>query len=149
MPFSFPLETLLRLQRSYERKERMRLEEIANRIARVKHRLEEVEHEHREAARAQARDLASGGGLKASEMHFAANCEAVREDRHRQLSDQLVQLHKEHRAQQVVYLEARQKREILEKLREGQYNAYRREWNRREQRSADELFLARLHNRKS
>ena len=141
MAFQFPLETLLRLNVSYERRERRILEEIARRVAAARQRIEEIEQERRTAARHQAENLEHG--LTASEMHFAAACESVLEEQHRRWSNHLLDGEKEHRQQQAVYLEARQKREILEGLRERQAAEYHRERERREQQSMDDLFLMR------
>jgi flagellar protein FliJ len=141
MAFHFPLETLLRLRHSLERKERMALEELARRIAAVRVAITEVEQERRAALALQNGGLASG--LTASEMHFAEACEATRETRHRRLTDQLVELEKLHRRQQAVFLEARQKREILENLRDRQEADYRRERERKDQQAVDDLFLMR------
>ena len=141
MAFHFPLETLLRLRHSLERKERMTLEDLARRIATVKLAIAEIEQERRAALALQASGLTSG--LAASEMHFAQACEASRESKHRRLRDHLVELEKLYRRQQSVYLEARQKREILENLRDRQEAEYRRDRDRREQQGVDDLFLMR------
>jgi flagellar export protein FliJ len=82
-------------------------------------------------------------GLTASEMHFAEACDGVLEEQHRRWSNQLVEIEKEYRKQQAVYLAVRQKREILESLRERQAAEYRRERERKEQQAVDDLFLMR------
>jgi hypothetical protein len=76
-------------------------------------------------------------------MHFAQACEAPRETRHRRLTDLLVELEKNYHYQQAIFLEARQKREILDNLRDRQETEYRRDWDRREQQGVDDLFLMR------
>lgn len=141
MAFQFSLDTLFRLRVSLEQKEERALEEIARRITVVKQLIVEVERERSTAIRRQHEALAIG--ISASEMHFELSCDEVREQRHRQLTNQLVELQKEHRRQQVVYLEARQKREILENLRDRQEAEYRRERARQEQQAVDDLFLMR------
>jgi len=141
MAFHFPLETLLRLQVSYEDKERRILEDLGRKLAAARQRIEEIEQERRTAARNLSEHLLHG--LTASEMHFATACDSMREEQHRRLSNQLVEIEKEYRRQQAVYLEARQKREILEGLRERQAAEYRRERERREQQAMDDLFLMR------
>jgi flagellar export protein FliJ len=141
MAFHFPLETLLRLRHSLERKERMTLEDLARRIAAVKLAIAELEKERRAALALQTTGLTSG--LAASEMHFAQACEASRESKHRRLTDHLVELEKLYRRQQSIFLEARQKREILENLRDRQEAEYRREVDRKEQQGVDDLFLMR------
>ena len=52
-------------------------------------------------------------------------------------------MEQERNKQQAVYLEARQKREIVESLRDRQAAEYRRECERREQQALDDLFLMR------
>jgi flagellar export protein FliJ len=141
MAFHFPLETLLRLYVSYERKERRILEELAHKVATARQRVEELEQERRTAARHQSESLLHG--VTASEMHFAAACDDVLEAQHRRWSNQLVEAQKDYRRQQAVYLEARQQREILEGLREQQAAEYHRERLRREQQAMDDLFLMR------
>ena len=141
MAFHFPLETLLRLRHSLERKERMALEDLARRIAAVRLEIVALQKERRAALALQSSGLVSG--LNASEMHFTQACEAVLEARHRRLTDQLLELEKQYRRQQALFLEARQKREILENLRDRQETDYRREWDRREQQGVDDLFLMR------
>src|SRR5437016_3206821 len=105
MSFHFHLETLFRLQASYERREKMLLEQIARKIATTRTRINEIDDERRAAARAQTQSLTAG--LTASEMHFAAACDSTREEQHRQLSNELIELQKEHRKQSAIYLEAR------------------------------------------
>jgi flagellar FliJ protein len=141
MAFEFPLETLLRLRHSYERKERLRLAEIARKIAGLRHRIAQIEAELRAAARQQASELMNG--LTASEIHFAIACEQPREAQHRQFSNELVELEKEHRRQQDAYSEARRNRQILENLRERQAAEYKRGQDRRQQQAVDDLFLMR------
>jgi flagellar export protein FliJ len=141
MAFHFSMETLLRLRHSLERKERLTLEDLARRIAAVRTEIAELQQEHRAALALQSGGLK--GGLNASELHFAQACEAVREARHRSLTDRLVELEKQHRLQQSVFLEARQKREVLDNLRDRQESEYRRDRDRREQQDVDDLFLMR------
>lgn len=141
MAFRFSLDALLRLQVSYERKERRLLEEIAGRMAAIRQRLEEIEQMRQSASRQRGESLING--VTGAEMHFAAACDEVVEEQHRQLSQSLVEIQIEHRQQKDVYLLARQKREILDSLRDRQEAEYRRELARREQQSMDDLFLMR------
>ncbi len=146
MAFHFQLDSLLRLQMSHERRERMLLERIARKIAATRARIGEIDDERRAAARAQTGRLASG--LTASEMHFAAACDSELERLHRKLSDELMELQKDHRKQSGVYLEIRIKLDTLEHLRAQKREEYRREMDRRQQQALDDLFLMRA-NRKA
>ncbi|SRR5579871_335645 len=141
MAFQFSLESLLRLRHSLERKERLALEELARRIAAVRVEIADVQQERRQALELQSTALRAG--LSAAEMHFAETCDATREERHRRLTNLLVELSKLHRKQQAQYMEARQAREILENLRERQSAEYRRDADRKEQQRVDDLFLMR------
>jgi flagellar export protein FliJ len=141
MAFHFSMETLLRLRHSLERKERLLLEDLARRMAAVRQEILAIQQERRAAW-----ELLSGGlkvGLNASEMHFAQMCEVARQARHCRLTEQLMELEKQYFLQQTIFLAARQKREILENLRDRQATEYRREWDRKEQQNVDDLFLMR------
>ncbi len=83
------------------------------------------------------------GGVAAAEIHFSLWAASVHVERKRLLLAQIEDLEKKREAQERVYAAAREKREIVESLRESQWNEYRVEQRRREQSRADELFLMR------
>ncbi len=139
MPFQFSLEPLLKLRKSYERLERLHLLGIVAIMVRVREELSALDTESGDARRRLQETLASG--LAGVEIHLEAACEKLRADRRQGLNSRLADLAQKHEKQRLVYLNARRKREILENLRDRQWDDYRRTQDRREQRDLDELHL--------
>lgn len=144
MPFQFTLEPVWRLRASLERIERLRLLQTAAAVVQVQNEIGTIVRES-EAARQRLRERLAGGS-SGMEIQFEAACEAARLNYRRTLDARLAVLRRKHEAQKVVYRNARQKREILENLRERQFHDYLREQARREQRLQDELYLLRHGN---
>lgn len=144
MAFRFTLEAVLRVRKSYERVERLRLLQIAAAMVQVQNEIAAAVRDS-EAARRNLRErLASGSS--GVEIQFEAACETVRASHRRALELRLAGLRKKHEAQRMAYRIARQKREILENLRERQLREFLREEARRDQRALDELYLLRHGN---
>jgi flagellar export protein FliJ len=139
MAFRFSLRPILRLRTSYERLERLRLLALAAAIVRVRGEIAALERESREARGRMREGLALG--LTGAEIQFDTVCEQFRTDRKQVLETQLTELEGKQQRQRVAYQAARQKREILENLRERQWNEYRQKQARREQQRLDELYL--------
>lgn len=141
MPFRFTLQTILRLRESYERLERMRLLNIAALIVKTREEISALETEAVEARMRIGKSLARG--IPAAEMHFELICEKVRAQQKRLLLARLAELERKREEQRRAYLSAKQKKEILESLRERQQREYRIEQGRREQITLDEMHLLR------
>ncbi|MBZ5503619.1 MAG: flagellar export protein FliJ [Acidobacteriia bacterium] len=139
MAFRFSLQAVLRLRASHERIERLRLLAVAAMIVRVRNELAALDRES-EAARRRMHALLAGG-LSGAELHFEFAGERLRGDHRRELEGRLEQLGKTQEVQRRAYHAARQKREILENLRQRKWEEYRRQQARREQQALDELFL--------
>jgi len=131
MPFHFSLQPILKLRMSYERLERLRLLGLVAVMVRVR--------ESADARRHLQQTL--GSGLAGVELQLEAACEKLRADRKQALEARLADLSQKHEKQRLIYLNARQKREILENLRDRKWEDYRREQNRREQQQVDEMHL--------
>ena len=144
MAFRFTLEPVLRLRASYERVERLRLLQIAAAVVQVQTEIAAAIRDSDAARKSLRERLASG--TSSAEIQFEAACETVRANYRRLLEARLASLRKKHEAQTIAYRRARQKREILENLRERQWQEFRREEARREQRALDELYLLRHGN---
>jgi len=141
MAFHFSLEVLLRMWKSREKFERLRLETLAAKIQRLRREIDAVE----QASREERRNLAStlSEGVTASQLHFAVLC-ADGQRRFRSLMEkQVAELAKHHEAQRKIFEHARRQRETLENLRSRKLEAYRAEEAREVQQQTDELFLAR------
>jgi flagellar export protein FliJ len=139
MAFRFSLRPILRLRASYERLERLRLLALAAAIVRVREEIAALTRESQGARRRMNEGLALG--VMGAEIQFDTVCERFRTDRKQALATQLEELEGQQERQRVAYRAARQKREILENLRERQWNEYRLKQARREQAGLDELHL--------
>jgi flagellar export protein FliJ len=139
MAFRFTLHSLLRLWRSRERYERRKLEALAARLAALRAERRRVET-HAAASR---REFGGrlGSGLAGSELHFAAACEENRHTYLRWLREQIEKVEGEHRAQMTAFQSVERQRKIYENLRRRQFETYRIEETRREQKRLDEAFL--------
>lgn len=147
MPFQFSLQPVLTLRASYERIERLRLLQTAAAIVRAQNEIAAAVRESEQARQSLREQLASGSS--GVEIQFEAAREGARANYRRALIARLAGLRRKYEAQQAIYRRAKQKREILENLRDQQFQEYRLEQARREQRTLDELFLLRYGNPQS
>ena len=143
MAFLYSLQTLLRLRQSLERQEEQRLFALAALVARLRAEIEQLKQEDIEARRAQIGEMADV--ILGASLHFASVRGTAMDNARRKLELQLEDAERKHLAQLRAYQAARQKREILEGLRERQEAAYELEYARHEQQTADEAFLTRSH----
>ncbi len=141
MAFHFSLDAILRMWKSREKFERLRLETIAAKVQRLRHEIEAVEQASRDDRRNLAGTLSEG--MAASQLQFAALC-TDGQRRFRELMErQVAELVKQHEVQRKIFEHARRQRETLENLRSRKLDAYRAEEARQAQQEMDELFLAR------
>ncbi len=143
MAFRYSLQSLLRLRQSLERQEEQRLFALAALVARLRAEIEELKQEDVGIRRAQIREMADGT-LGAS-LHFASACGGALDMVRKKLELQLEEAERKRLTQLRAYKAIRQKREILEGLRERQEAAYEVESARHEQQNVDEAFLIRSH----
>jgi len=142
MAFRYSLQTVLRLRRSLERQEEQRLFAAASVVARLRVEIEQLEQDHF-AQQAQTYQELAAGSFGAT-FEFLAACEAAFKQARQALRLKLEQAEKERMKQLQRYKEARQKREILEGLRDRQEATYDLEFSRHEQQRTDEAHLLRL-----
>ncbi len=141
MPFAYRLEVLLRLQHSLERQEENRLLACVVRVARLKAELQSWEAARFARKRRIMEELETGAtGVVlqiAADWDFAARRKQSDVRKQIEAAEQL-------RLQQMrVYREARQKREVLDGLREQQQTVYNQEELRKMQQTLDEMYLVR------
>jgi flagellar export protein FliJ len=141
MAFRYTLQSVLRLRQSLERQEEQRLFAIAAVVARLRAELEEFERMRVESRRRELLQMREGA--PGATLRFAAECDAAAIDVCRKLQAQLAEAERQRLEQVRVYQSARQKREILEGLRERQKAVYDREAAHQEQGRSDEAFLIR------
>jgi flagellar export protein FliJ len=141
--FRYPFQSLLRLRESLERQEERRLLATAAVVAKLKAEIEQVQWNALEARRNALQDLAEGG--PGAVLQFAVACETAAQRTRKRLEVQLEEAERKRLAQLKNYQAARQKRQILEGLRDRQEAAYQLELSRRAQQTADEAFLIRVY----
>lgn len=143
MAFRYSLLSILRLRQALERQEEQKLLALAGRAARLRLAIGALDAERLQTQRELLAHLNQGGA--AAELQFAGTCTTAYERVRNQLLAQMKECEAERLEQMQVYRHARQKREILDGLREHQEAAYVLESLRREQQSADEAFLLRQY----
>lgn len=142
MPFRFTLETVLRFRKSVERSEEITLQKIVQEMARLQHELQRLEEGQQLLREQRDNDLRKGLAaiqlqeLSETEQRLAITAEDVRR--------RLRELETVRLAQLAKFREARQNREVLSEMRRQKHELYEREQRRREQKTLDEIFLARL-----
>jgi flagellar export protein FliJ len=141
MAFRYPLQSVLRLRRSLEQQAEQRLFVIAGQVLRLRAEIEEHNLGEMERKRA-GLELMAAGSFGAI-LRYAVFCEAASEAKRVALQVQLAAAERQRLEQLSRYHEARQKREILESVRERQKLTYDLTNARRDQQSADETFLLR------
>lgn len=146
MAFRFSLEAVLRLRRSLERQQELRLLAANQQVARGQQGMEQIDGRRRALQAEQTRDL--GAGVTAAELRFGLQCEAELLRQRRELEPQLARLQQWRDQQREIFQQARRARQTLEKIREQQWQQYRQDASRREQRSLDDLFLLRREYRR-
>ncbi len=142
MAFRFSLAAVLNLRKAVERQEYLNLERINQEIARIKNELD--------AAGLQRSDLENSRNSQLTEGMPSVLLQSLYEqvfaiERHMDSLKALsLELTAKKDQQLKIYSLARQKREVLDSLREKQYSAYLQEATKRQQTLTDDLFLARL-----
>jgi flagellar export protein FliJ len=130
--FHFTLQPLLRLWRSRERQERRKLEALAARLGALRAERRRVV----EGAIADRRQTGErlNGGMTAAELHFAEACEGNRDRYLAWLQERVKAAEEKHRTQMAAYQAAERECKILENLCHRQFEAFRLEEMRREQK---------------
>jgi flagellar export protein FliJ len=145
MAFRFSLAAVLNLRKSFERQEYLNLERIQQEIAKAQHQLTEARQ--RKADIQQSRDSQLVESMPSVVLQSMYEQVFALERHMDSLKAFLLELAVKKDQQIKVYTQARQKREILESLRDKQYAAYQQEETKRQQTLMDDLYLARLRRR--
>src|SRR5271165_187048 len=141
MSFQFPLAAVLRYRESLEQREYLALEKIQQEIVRVQLRISKTENDCAVATQSRLAELTQG--TRAAVVQSAYEYQRALEQQLEKLLALLQELKTKWRQQLACYEMARRNRETLEKLREKQLDAYRREQAKRGQAVIDDLFLSR------
>lgn len=139
MAFQFSLDAVLRLRRSQQKQQEILLDRANERINLLTRELRMIaaEFTHTSTPGKFTTDA------RASELHFNQSRRQVLELRRRQVEQLLLKAREEQSAMAIELRAVWQAREIVETLRNREYQAYKLEQERREQRTQDDLFLSR------
>ena len=141
MTFLFSLEAVLRLRRNVEERESQRLLGIDGQLRTARDAAAQA-RSCAEHARRQIQDEVSAG-ISGAELALKTQMIQSLDMAAAEAGRAADQLQRKRNEQLERVKHARMGREMLERLRERHLDAYRREASRREQRAADDLFLAR------
>lgn len=141
MPFRFPLQAVFHFRQSIEHQQEMLLRAANQRVAKVRHLLDQLDALICKEGIIFSERLAAG--TTSAELHFALGRAAALREHHQVLERELGRVQELRDQRQAVFHQARQQREILESLRDQQLREYNQAASRREQRQIDELFLLR------
>ena len=141
MAFHFSLDIVLRVRQSLEHQEELLLREANHRVMTLEQQAEELNAWLAADARQQRQQLVCG--LSAAELHFDLLCRSVLQERRRTLEKDAVEARAARDNRAASFRQARQQREVVETLRQRQFELYRQLEARKHQRQVDDLFLIR------
>jgi flagellar export protein FliJ len=141
MAFHYRLESLLRLQRSIEKQQENLLMACAARVSALKNDMANWEAERQQRKRLEAEELKAGSTGAA--LGLAAEWDVAARRKQKEVALQLVNAEAA-RNEQVAKMRAeRQKREVLEGLKEKLESSYDLEQRRKIQQVMDDMYLTR------
>lgn len=138
MPFAFAYESLLRLRRSQQGQQELRVQQANERVRQVVRELHNLDTKIAEVSFSHRPE-----DLRAAELQFNESRCRVLEERRRQARIRLAELRDLQAAAVRQLRTAWQQREVLETLRRQRWRAYVLDQQRREQRALDDLYLSR------
>lgn len=143
MPFRFSLATVLKIRESLEKREERVLQTIQLEMARVVHQIEEL---NAAIARShKAREQAMVKPVPAIHLQLLLSQAKTAEETRAALFQNLKTLELKRDEQIKVYQQAHQDRETLTDMSNKQRDLYDQEKARDEQKSLDDIFMARRH----
>ena len=143
MPFRFPLATVLRVRESLEKREERALQKIQLEMARVSHQIEELTA--RIAKSHHAREQAMAQPIPARDLHALLWEVQAAGEKKKALYHDLQTLEQQRDQQIKVYREAHRDRETMTDMSNKQRDVYEQEQARAQQKSLDDIFIARRH----
>jgi flagellar FliJ protein len=143
MPFRFSLATVLRVRESLEKREERALQKIQLEMARVLHQIEELNAEITKSL--EAREHAMQQPIPASHLQMLVWQVQAAGEKRGTLFQNLLVLEHERDLQIKVYQQAHRDRETLTDMSNQQRDIYEQEQARSEQKTLDDIFMARRH----
>lgn len=141
MAFRFALESVLRLRISSEQQEQARLELLSQHMYAAQEKYDSLRKEQTSLEHTFRKSMATG--MDASELHSYLSSKLGLEVGEAAAAKAVTDATKIWNEQRVRFLRARQEREVLESVRDRQYQEHVTEQNRREQQQIDDLFAMR------
>jgi flagellar FliJ protein len=143
MGFRFSLAAVLKYREQCEQREEQKLELLRDTLARLKTQLAAAGEN---LLRLQGeRDLLLERGMLGDDLNYATEQALQMKSLEEELRKQMSTARVDYENQLQAFLAARQKREILDELKETKKETYRAQHERWEQQSIDEIFNARRH----
>jgi len=139
--FSFSLQTLLRFRQSVEEQQLLRLQAANLKAAQVRNQITDLNSGLAAIASAGAREL--NAGVSGAQLHFDQLCCLAMVQRRSRLQEDLALCEQERKQRNEEFRQARRQREVLDRLRKQQFDRYRLQQERQEQRQFDDLLLLR------
>jgi flagellar FliJ protein len=143
MAFRFPLASVLRVRESIEQREERALQRIQMEMARVSHQIEELTAVI--AGVHDAQEEALRHPIPAGYLHTLLWQKQVATERRKVLLSSLQALEQMREKQIKIYQLAHRNHETLISMKNEQRNAYELQQARTQQKSLDDLFIARRH----
>jgi flagellar export protein FliJ len=143
MPFRFSLATVLQIRESLEKREERALQKIQLEMARVLHQIEELNAEIAKSHKMREQEMAQP--IPASHLHMLLWQVQAAGEKRVMLFQNLLALEQQRDQQIKVYQQAHRDRETLTDLSNQQRDLYEQEQARGEQKSLDDIFMARRH----
>jgi flagellar export protein FliJ len=141
MPFRFALATVLQVREGLEKKEERALQKIQIEISRALHQIDELSAEIQRSK--SAREAAMKQPVQAIHLHMLLAAADVAERKRKVLRDSLLKLELQRDQQIKIYRAAHCDRETLTDMSDKQRDAYDQKQTRLQQKSLDDIFIAR------
>lgn len=140
MAFRFSLATLLRYREALEQRELLALEKLQHEIALAEARI--IDTQQKQRALEDRRQSGLREGMTAIQLQSELQDEATLQSHSNDLKRQKQELFSKRERRMATFNEAREAREVVEKMRERKLSEYTREQSKAEQSVLDDLFLA-------
>lgn len=141
MSFQFSLAAVLCYRENLEQREYLALEKIHQEIVKIEQQILQAQHQQEEDMRQTSAELKQG--TPALQLHYAYQRDLELQTLRQMLAARLDELERAKRDQLQKYDTARQKHELLSSLREREFDTYRRDDARKQQKATDDLALSR------
>jgi flagellar export protein FliJ len=141
MAFQFRLDVVWRVRQSLEHQQELLLREANRQVLALSRHLAEVDAQIAQYASREGQRLETG--LSAAELQFDRLCRSILQQHRGILEQQRAEAEHLREARAANFRQAKQKREVIETLRNHQLQLHRQQQQRQDQRRMDDLLLLR------